>query len=98
HLSSADWMPRNLDRRVEVMFPVEAERLREQIRLEVIGPALRDNVSAYDMDASGAYTRRSPAPDEPPRSAQSEVLAQVQRRALSAAARDDREDRHPDVA
>jgi polyphosphate kinase len=92
YLASADWMPRNLDRRVEVMFPVESERLREQIRLEVIEPTLRDNVSAYDMDAEGCYVRRTPAPDQSSRCAQIEVMGQVLRRALSAtaAARDDR--------
>jgi polyphosphate kinase len=91
-LASADWMPRNLDRRVEVMFPVEAERLREQIRLEVLEPALSDNISAYEMDAGGVYTRRVPAPGEPTRAAQQEVALRVQRRPLSvtAAARDDR--------
>jgi polyphosphate kinase len=86
YLASADWMPRNLDRRVEVMFPVEAERLREQIRLEVIEPALLDNTSAYEMDADGNYARRTPGPDQPARTAQVEVLAQVLRRPLSAAA------------
>ena len=35
-LSSADWMPRNLHRRVEIMFPVEAPALREQIRAQPI--------------------------------------------------------------
>jgi polyphosphate kinase len=86
YLASADWMPRNLDRRVEVMFPVEAEPLREQIRLEVIEPALLDNTSAYAMDADGNYVRRTPGPEQPARTAQVEVLAQVLRRPLSATA------------
>ena len=73
-LSSADWMPRNLHRRVEVLFPVEASALREQLRREVIEPALRDTAYAYDMSADGTYTRRSPRDEEPARSAQSEVL------------------------
>jgi polyphosphate kinase len=91
-LASADWMPRNLDRRVEVMFPVEAERLREQLRREVIEPALADNMSAYDMDSAGVYTRRVPAPDQPARAAQAEAHAQVQRRPLSPAAAARQED------
>jgi polyphosphate kinase len=74
-LSSADWMPRNFDRRVEVMFPVESERLREQIRREVVEPALGDNASAYEMSAAGAYTRRTPPPGTAPRIAQAEVAA-----------------------
>jgi polyphosphate kinase len=76
-LSSADWMPRNFERRVEVLFPVESERLREQIRHEVIEPALGDNAAAYDMNAQGVYTRRTPAADQAPRNAQAEVLERV---------------------
>ena len=78
-LSSADWMPRNLHRRVEIMFPVEAPALREQIRQEVLEPALADNSFAYDMDAEGAYTRRVPADSEPPRGAQLDVFERVRR-------------------
>ena len=74
-LSSADWMPRNLDRRVEALFPVEADKLREQIRLEVIAPALADNSSAYQLDNTGAYVRRAPGPGQPPLGAQTEILA-----------------------
>jgi polyphosphate kinase len=76
-LSSADWMPRNFDRRVEVLFPVESERLREQIRQEVIEPALGDNAAAYQMNAEGVYTRRTPPTDQPPRNAQAEIMERV---------------------
>jgi polyphosphate kinase len=87
-LSSADWMPRNLYRRVEVMFPVLAEKLREQIRHEVVEPALHDNSRAYLMDAAGEYHRRHPDPEagSPPRSAQDEVLDRVLRRNIQAVA------------
>jgi polyphosphate kinase len=78
-LSSADWMPRNLHRRVEIMFPVEAPALRDQIRQEVLEPALADNSFAYDMDAEGIYTRRVPADSEPPRGAQLDVFERVRR-------------------
>ena len=81
-LSSADWMPRNLHRRVEILFPVDAEPLREQIRQEVIEPALADNAFAYDMDAEGVYRRRTPPDGESPRGAQTEVFDRVVRRAL----------------
>ncbi|MFL5306562.1 MAG: polyphosphate kinase 1, partial [Polyangia bacterium] len=81
-LSSADWMPRNLHRRVEILFPVDAEPLREQIRQEVIEPALADNAFAYDMDAEGIYRRRTPPDGETPRGAQTEVFDRVVRRAL----------------
>jgi polyphosphate kinase len=76
-LSSADWMPRNLHRRVEVLFPIEAESLREQIRREVIEPALLDNARAYDMNAEGEYHQRVAPPGEPVRSAQQLVLDRV---------------------
>ena len=76
-LSSADWMPRNLKRRVEVFFPVESPVLREQLRREVIEPALNDNAHAYDMLSDGTYQRRSPPPGEPPRGAQTEVLQRM---------------------
>jgi polyphosphate kinase len=78
-LSSADWMPRNLHRRVEIMFPVEAPALRDQIRQEVLEPALADNSFAYDMDAEGIYIRRVPADSEPPRGAQLDVFERVRR-------------------
>jgi polyphosphate kinase len=79
YLCSADWMPRNLDRRVETMFPVESDKLREQIRQEVVEPALSDNFSAYAMDRDGVYTRRVPGRDEAPRNAQLEILARARR-------------------
>jgi polyphosphate kinase len=78
-LCSADWMPRNFDRRVETMFPVESERLREQIRQEVLEPALADNASAYQMDERGTYVRRTPGPGEPALSAQGLLLARLRR-------------------
>ena len=76
-LSSADWMPRNLLRRVEVMFPIETPVLREQIRREVVEPALADTAFAYDMHTDGTYTRRVPSDGVPARGAQLEALERV---------------------
>jgi polyphosphate kinase len=59
-LSSADWMPRNFNERVEVLFPIASERLREMIRREVIEPALRPDVRAYELRADGSYSRVPP--------------------------------------
>jgi polyphosphate kinase len=56
-LSSADWMPRNFYNRVEVQFPIESEKLREQIRREVIEPSLRADARAYELAADGSYQR-----------------------------------------
>lgn len=64
-LSSADWMPRNLDRRVEVLFPVTSEALRTRIRVECVQPLEQDNLRVYEMRADGTYQRRSPPNDEP---------------------------------
>jgi polyphosphate kinase len=77
YLSSADWMPRNLYRRVEVLFPVESKALRDRIRAEVIEPALADNLHAYQMREDGSYVRRQPADGAAPRSAQAEVLERI---------------------
>jgi len=59
-LSSADWMGRNLHRRVEVAFPVRDRRLKARVLSEGIAVHLRDNVMAWTMDADGHYTRRKP--------------------------------------
>jgi polyphosphate kinase len=62
-LASADWMPRNLDRRVEVLFPVTNPALCERLRRECQSPLELDTCRVYDMDADGHYRRRSPAPE-----------------------------------
>ena len=59
-LSSADWMGRNLHRRVEVAFPVRDRRLKARVLSEGIAVHLRDNAMAWTMDADGHYTRRKP--------------------------------------
>jgi len=53
-------MPRNLDRRVEALFPVEDVRLAARIRDESMGPLERDNSRVYEMGADGSYQRRTP--------------------------------------
>ncbi|MEO7032195.1 MAG: polyphosphate kinase 1 [Polyangiaceae bacterium] len=63
-LSSADWMPRNLDRRVEVLFPVTSEVIRARIRNECLAPLELDNLRAYEMRADGSYRRRVPSDHE----------------------------------
>lgn len=55
-LSSADWMSRNLDRRVELLFPVEDEDVRKRVG-EVIDLCLRDTVKARILDSNGTYSR-----------------------------------------
>jgi polyphosphate kinase len=76
YLSSADWMPRNFNDRVEVLFPLESEGLREQIRREVIEPALRPEVFAYELCGDGSY-RRLPADEGIGVDGQASVLERV---------------------
>ncbi len=69
-LGSADLMPRNLDRRVEVLFPVEAARLREMVLHDLLEVYLRDNVKARRLRPNGAYERLRPGKQENPLDAQ----------------------------
>ncbi len=56
YLGSADWMPRNLDKRVEIMFPVEDEKSIRQI-LYVLNTELADNVKAHILKPDGTYEK-----------------------------------------
>lgn len=55
-LSSADWMTRNLDRRVETLFPIDEEEIKKQIK-EILDISLKDNVKARILKADGEYER-----------------------------------------
>jgi polyphosphate kinase len=57
YLSSADWMPRNLYERVEVMFPLKDTLLRERVRHEILDAYLADNVKARVLRKDGTYVR-----------------------------------------
>ncbi len=74
-LSSADWMPRNFDRRVEVMFPVEAEALRWQIVEKIIPAYLQDNRRTRVLNADGNYVRVDVREGESPHRSQTELLS-----------------------
>ena len=56
YCSSADWMPRNLERRVEILFPVEDEALRNKL-WHILDTELRDNVKAHVMNSDGIYLK-----------------------------------------
>ena len=56
YMGSADWMPRNLDRRVEIMFPVENETLMDQVR-HILGTQLADNTKAHILKPDGNYEK-----------------------------------------
>lgn len=53
-------MRRNLDRRIEVLVPVERSRLISHIRDQVLEPYFKDNTNAWDMQPDGSYIRRTP--------------------------------------
>ena len=57
YLSSADWMPRNLERRVELMFPIEDEELRRKLNL-ILTNLLKDDVKSRKLSKDGRYYSR----------------------------------------
>src|ERR1700682_2586643 len=84
YLSSADWMPRNFFRRVELMVPVLDAQAREKIRLEVFEPIRADNSRARDLQSDGTYVRRTPPSGAPAVDAQQSILERLARRGLRA--------------
>ena len=60
YLGSADLMPRNLDRRVEILFPIQDARLIRQLRDQILATYLADNVRARLMQPDGTYKRLAP--------------------------------------
>ncbi len=78
-LGSADWMQRNLNARVETVFPVEDRRLKRAV-LEVLELELRDNVKARELLPSGAYARVRRRPGQRRVDSQAQLLARSMRR------------------
>src|SRR6185295_13608581 len=65
YLSSADWMSRNLDKRVELLFPVDDGELRGRV-VHGLRAMFRDNVKARVLQPDGGWLRKAPAPGEEP--------------------------------
>jgi polyphosphate kinase len=76
YLGSADLMPRNLDRRVEVLFPVGEARLVEKIKDEILPIYMADNTKAWRMKSNGTYERVKPSGNQQPISAQAWLMNQ----------------------
>jgi polyphosphate kinase len=76
-LSSADWMGRNLFRRIEVAFPIRDAELRRRVIDEGLNAYLADSRDAWTLTPGGAWERAKPRGRAQPRSAQAELLARM---------------------
>jgi len=65
YLASADWMGRNLFRRIETAFPVLDRKLKKRVIKEGLDPYLKDNTQAWEMTETGEYLRRTPRRAKP---------------------------------
>ena len=79
YIGSADWMPRNLDRRVEAVTPVEDPDLAKDLQ-EILSIMLSDNRQAWELQSDGSYVQRCPRQGEPERSAH-KLLTEMARQA-----------------
>ena len=74
-VGSADWMPRNFFRRIEVVFPVEDPALRDRIINQILAAQLADNTKASILAADGSYSRPAVTKEIGMRSSQAEFMA-----------------------
>ncbi|MUL36327.1 polyphosphate kinase 1 [Gloeocapsopsis dulcis] len=74
-IGSADWMPRNLDRRVEAITPIHDPKIAKDLQ-EILGVMLADNRQAWDLQPDGTYIQRQPTEDSPEASSQN-ILMQM---------------------
>lgn len=73
YIGSADWMTRNLERRVEIVLPIEEPGLKKEL-IDYLDLCLRDNRQSWELQNNGSYLRRRPAPSEPAFSIQQTLL------------------------
>jgi len=78
YLGSADLMPRNLNRRVEVLFPLEDSSLVRYLHDEVLADYMKDNVKARVMNPDGSYRRRTRGAKEAPFNIQTHLIEEHQ--------------------
>ena len=83
YLSSADWMERNLDKRVETCFPLEGKKLITRVKKE-LEAYLADNTQAWVLQSDGRYQRLQPTGNQNARNAQALMVEKLSSPALSA--------------
>jgi polyphosphate kinase len=83
YLASADWMTRNLDRRVELMFPIDDAAHKAGVMF-ALRAMFRDNVKARVLGSDGTYSRLTPAPGEPAVRVQALLHEEARRREAQA--------------
>ncbi|XGV95018.1 MAG: polyphosphate kinase 1 [Leptolyngbya sp. BL-A-14] len=76
-IGSADWMTRNLDRRVEAVVPIDDPTIAKDLQ-EILGILLADNRQAWDLQPDGHYIQRRPAADTPEQSSQRILMEMAQ--------------------
>ncbi len=85
--SSADWMPRNFRRRVEVMFPLLDDTVKRRVYTEVLGTMLADNVKSWSLGPDGTYARVDAGEDSPELRSQVRFMELARERAREAESR-----------
>ncbi|MCA1993720.1 MAG: polyphosphate kinase 1 [Coleofasciculus sp. S288] len=73
YIGSADWMPRNLDRRVEAVVPVEDPEIAKDLQ-EILAIMLADNRQAWELQSDGSYIQRHPSEDAKEQCAQKVLM------------------------
>jgi polyphosphate kinase len=76
YIGSADWMPRNLDRRVEAITPIHDPDIAKDLQ-EILGVMLADNRQAWELQPDGSYIQRRPCENCPPASSQEIIMSMV---------------------
>lgn len=82
-IGSADWMSRNLDRRVEAVTPVEDPNIAPEL-ISLLGIMLTDNRHAWELQSDGSYIQRHPSKDFPEKDAQKLLMERAQQENNSA--------------
>jgi polyphosphate kinase len=81
YAGSADWMPRNFFRRIEVLYPIEDPDLRNWVSSELFPIELADTENARELQSNGAYVKPRKKIGQPPFAAQTYFIASAAQRA-----------------